>query len=792
MGSPGGEPKVLLNALSPMLGTAGDIKTPHEIMRIVGLMKDAEKMMSRCVYLNILKATCREAMQVEDKRETLDKFLSAGGWGVLNKWLMEFSRTENFPVLLELMDVLRILPITVDLLRQGNCGKLVKSMTKFENMEVKKNAQLLMKQWKNMIRGGQDKKPTNGDANDGQSQAESSAIKRAIKDVDNKGPPEKKPKGEKGKIKLIDPLPKQIGETSAFMQALQQASAPVKKKRRNSGTKPTLPLDEILNKPGGEKRDGYKVPSSPQEGSSPLHGDAVDHGPYSPVDLDEDNQHVDANGQLVIDKRPNKKRKKKRSLVWAPDDKICQIHYFELYEGEKSSHHSRNFSAAMQHELSLEKKFMSSKRHTIDHMVEKVRWVHPPVVDNHAIPNFHKGEKSREKFNQAEREKSVLAFIFLTRDSLPDSPVEPEYDPESHSSRTAPKTIPHDEEGTIFPVPKLSIAHNNHPQINEQDFITPPQASNFKQNTMSPAVQNIMSQLLKSNTAMSPTSGGESAEKSLTPSVQSINASFLAQSSTQLLQTSGQPSNADARSMQSNMNPGNRPIQQPINPSIPPNPGGMPPPAASAPLLQQPQPNNGIGISQSQDWRTGPPEQDWRASTGDWRMNDDEWRAGRDDWRADPSLYYGVNGPPNGPPRGGGSYRGQRPRFDGPSHDGPDNHGGRRGRGYPYLHDRGGRFPDRGGWRGSSDRGRGGMRGGPDRGRGGMDRGRGHSGPDRGRGGHDRGRRGGPHSRGPRDDPRGDDNYVRRDVCRHYMSARGCRNGDKCSFIHTEGRGPGR
>ena len=124
----------------------------------------------------------------------------------------------------------------------------------------------------------------------------------------------------------------------------------------------------------------------------------------------------------------------------------------------------------------------------------------------------------------------------------------------------------------------------------------------------------------------------------------------------------------DARSMQSNMNPGNRPIQQPINPSIPPNPGGMPPPAASAPLLQQPQPNNGIGISQSQDWRTGPPEQDWRASTGDWRMNDDEWRAGRDDWRADPSLYYGVNGPPNGPPRGGGSYRGQRPRFDGPSH----------------------------------------------------------------------------------------------------------------------------
>lgn len=37
------------------------------------MMKDAEKLMSRCIYLNILKATCRQALENDVKRDTLDK-----------------------------------------------------------------------------------------------------------------------------------------------------------------------------------------------------------------------------------------------------------------------------------------------------------------------------------------------------------------------------------------------------------------------------------------------------------------------------------------------------------------------------------------------------------------------------------------------------------------------------------------------------------------------------------------------------------------------------------------------
>ena len=42
---------------------------------------------------------------------------------------------------------------------QGNTGKLIKQMTKLEHPDVKKNAGLLIRQWKDMIRGGPGTRP---------------------------------------------------------------------------------------------------------------------------------------------------------------------------------------------------------------------------------------------------------------------------------------------------------------------------------------------------------------------------------------------------------------------------------------------------------------------------------------------------------------------------------------------------------------------------------------------------------------------------------------------------------
>jgi len=509
MGTSGGEPRVLLNALKPMLGVIGDIRTPQEVMRVVGMMKDAEKLMSRCVYLNILKATCKQALLSDEKRNTLDKFLMTGGWGILNKWLHEFTKSENFPVLLELIDVLRILPITVELLKQGNTGKLIKQMTKLDNADVKKNAGSLIRQWKDMIRGAPDpKKPSK--ENDVAENGQEVATKRA-REQDAKGPPEKK-----SKTKLSDSF--------GFMAALNAVpAAPIKKKRRNSDPKTTLPLDEILNRSSDKKQ---KVEDERVGGDSALQID-----PDSSTSMQYISPAVEAANQAlasIIDDNPivdegslaRKKNKKKRNITWATDDKLVQIEYYVVPDCERKRGHNESFSDAKQHELMLEKQAMRSHRHHgEDNMIERIRWKRLIPVDNAGIPNFISGEKSLEKHIQADREKSVLAFIFLTKESLPDNPTEADFDADEHSNRTQVRMIPHDEEGTVIPVskpvnnntssPSSSSSRQskdkdpspNKPQTtpNNNSHIPNKKPANPREVVTSPAVHNIMNQLLRNN-----------------------------------------------------------------------------------------------------------------------------------------------------------------------------------------------------------------------------------------------------------------------------------------------------
>ena len=65
----------------------------HEIKDVFfffSLMRDAEKLMSRCIYLNILKATIIAAKENQTSSETLEKYVmklesdksSCGGTGV--------------------------------------------------------------------------------------------------------------------------------------------------------------------------------------------------------------------------------------------------------------------------------------------------------------------------------------------------------------------------------------------------------------------------------------------------------------------------------------------------------------------------------------------------------------------------------------------------------------------------------------------------------------------------------------------------------------------------------------
>ncbi|PFX23286.1 Serine/threonine-protein phosphatase 1 regulatory subunit 10 [Stylophora pistillata] len=523
MSTSGGEPHTLLNALKPMLGSLGDIKTPQEVVQIISLMRNAEKLMSRCIYLNILKATISSAKENETASESLEKFMIVGGWNILNRWLVEAKKTENFPVLVELLEVLRDLPVNIDTLKQGNTGKIIKHLTKLENQDVKKLASGIVKQWMSLVRNQTgtsekgDKPKLNGSASgddplQGSKQAVSSTEGKPAKRMrdNNSTDSNRSPQVEKksktlsevksdvkqsmaqknvSKTKVIPPQPKPVAmESAGFMNALTIAAsaAPARKRKRVSTasktgttntstsvsltttTKPTYTgiLDAILDsqsqthgqEDGREKekenkdkeadsssnnKSGSSPNGSPDDTSAPS-GDIGDFskGSESSEKENSPNAASQASTDTVasavddVEEKPAKKSKKGKKVTWPDDDaNLAIFHYFEMDEDERALvRHPVNFLDAAHNEMVRERQLVEqAKRLSEDIMTERIKKT---------------------------REASILADIFLTKSSLPDSPAEPEPDNQKGSSEE-PRVIPHDEKGTTHVPAKAPVVSSN-------------------------------------------------------------------------------------------------------------------------------------------------------------------------------------------------------------------------------------------------------------------------------------------------------------------------------------------
>ncbi|XP_070532301.1 serine/threonine-protein phosphatase 1 regulatory subunit 10-like [Ptychodera flava] len=139
------DPLQLLKALSPLLGHEGAIKSPQEVVRLVSLMRDAKKLVSRCTYCNILKVTT--------DKPTLDKFVEVGGWNVLNTWLIDAKEGENASLLAEIMKIFKQLPMTIDTLKQNNTAKVIRQISKGEYTEkIKSLAGDLVSVWMSLVK----------------------------------------------------------------------------------------------------------------------------------------------------------------------------------------------------------------------------------------------------------------------------------------------------------------------------------------------------------------------------------------------------------------------------------------------------------------------------------------------------------------------------------------------------------------------------------------------------------------------------------------------------------------
>uniref|UniRef100_A0A1B6D378 TFIIS N-terminal domain-containing protein n=1 Tax=Clastoptera arizonana TaxID=38151 RepID=A0A1B6D378_9HEMI len=141
------DPLQLLKCLSVLLKPNGGIKSKDEVQRLASLMtKFSKKLVSKCIYVSILKAT---------ETDLLIMFMSAGGWDLIYTWLSDGVIAKNWPLVNQLLDLLHVCPVDIERLKTNACPKLIKTLSK--DYAAEENVRLLacklVEQWLKIVRG---------------------------------------------------------------------------------------------------------------------------------------------------------------------------------------------------------------------------------------------------------------------------------------------------------------------------------------------------------------------------------------------------------------------------------------------------------------------------------------------------------------------------------------------------------------------------------------------------------------------------------------------------------------
>ena len=139
------DPKQLLKTLGILLSPTGGIKSSEEVERLVKLMsKFSRKLVSKCIYVQILSAT---------PSDLLTKFLHEGGWSLLNTWFEDAIKTQNWPMVKEMLYLFDRCPVTAKLLKEQtnehNAPKLINQLRQEPSVqaEIRGLASDVYKSW---------------------------------------------------------------------------------------------------------------------------------------------------------------------------------------------------------------------------------------------------------------------------------------------------------------------------------------------------------------------------------------------------------------------------------------------------------------------------------------------------------------------------------------------------------------------------------------------------------------------------------------------------------------------
>ncbi|NXO01281.1 PP1RA phosphatase, partial [Rhinopomastus cyanomelas] len=441
MGSGPIDPKELLKGLDCFLGRDGEVKSLEGISKIFSLMKDSQKLVSRCIYLNILLQT--------RAHDILAKFIRLGGYRLLNTWLTASKASNNVPFLQQLLLTLQHLPLTVDHLKQNNTAKLVKQLSKSsDDEELRRLASILVSDWMAVIRSQSSAQPTgleletpslvpvkklNSVSGADKYNLKPMAIKRQSVSMPGDAPPAEKkykplntaPNATKEiKVKIIPPQPM---EGLGFLDALNSAPVPgIKFKKKKKVLSPTASKPSPFEGKSTPDPSSAK-PSSPEPSaaaSEPLEPDR----PGTPVPAVEVPEPMDTGSSepgsdsKTSESAPegsqgSRRNRKKKSVTWADESKLREYFYFELDETERVNVNKiKDFGEAAKREMLLDRHaFETARRLSHDAMEEKVPWVYPRPLEL-PPPLVLPGSGSRERFTQAERVKGILQELFLSKE----------------------------------------------------------------------------------------------------------------------------------------------------------------------------------------------------------------------------------------------------------------------------------------------------------------------------------------------------------------------------------------
>ncbi|CAJ0924808.1 unnamed protein product [Ranitomeya imitator] len=513
MGSGSIDPLELLKGLDCFLGQEGEVKAVDAMTKIYNLMKESKKLVSRCIYLNIILQT--------QAPEILSKFIRVGGYKLLNNWLTYARTNNNSPLLHQILLTLQHLPLTVDHLKMNNTAKLVKQLSKTSEVEeLRMLAGVLVGAWMTVIRTQsnllppeKDKKKKKEDVKVRSPIADRSAEAKAESRVDDQGdkkkekpkmqrttapshakfrstgleveapapapskkpttpvpvisdkylkpvpvkrqgpvpsatdavPAEKKYKplnttpnsAKEIKVKIIPPQPM---ESLGFLDALNSAPIPgIKIKKKKKAVSPTSNKPSPFDiKSPGDATSVNKPPSPEPEPPAEVMDVERPGTPVPAVELPEP-METSTSDLALTEVKPNepevpqltKKGKKRKTVSWPDESHLREYFYFELDETERVNVNKiKDFGEAAKREMLMDRRaFQNARRLSHDAMEEVTPWVLPRPL---SLPGalVQVGNNSTEKHTQAEREMGILQEIFLSKESVPDTPHEP--DPEAY------------------------------------------------------------------------------------------------------------------------------------------------------------------------------------------------------------------------------------------------------------------------------------------------------------------------------------------------------------------------